>query len=172
VLKERDVVEMLRHYRHDWLNDLQLILGYAQLGKLDKVEQKITDIMERSEQERGFDQLHIPKSTIWLYQLNWRSESFYLHFQSLVDEYPIIIDDEALLAHIQEIFHILPFYQMEYKQYNGMFMLKKIKHQIHIYITFDNQWNNIDTLQEKLEDLSFIQNVTVDEQLKITWQET
>jgi len=39
-------IEAFRHARHDWLNDLQLILGYAQLGKYDKLKACV-DILKR-----------------------------------------------------------------------------------------------------------------------------
>ncbi|SFM05412.1 Sensor_kinase_SpoOB-type, alpha-helical domain [Gracilibacillus orientalis] len=170
-MKEQDVVEMLRHYRHDWLNDLQLILGYAQMGKLDKIQSKITDVIERSNKERGLDRLNIPKTMVWLYQLNWRSETFQLHFQSLVEEQPAIIDDEALLAKVQKIFQILPSYQKEYEEYIGTLIFKKVNHTIHIHLTFDLNWTDIDVLKQKLESLSFIQDVTTEGKLGIEWQE-
>ncbi len=170
-LKEQDVVEMLRHYRHDWLNDLQLILGYAQMGKLDKIQSKITEVMERSNQERGLDRLNIPKTMVWLYQLNWRSEAFQLHFQSFVDELPAIIDDEALLTKIQKIFQILPSYQQEYEEYIGTLIFKKVDHTIHIHLTFDQNWTDIDALKQELESLSFIEKVTTEKMLRIEWQE-
>ncbi|MGN8645646.1 Spo0B domain-containing protein [Gracilibacillus sp. HCP3S3_G5_2] len=170
-MKEQDVVEMLRHYRHDWLNDLQLILGYAQMGKLDKIQSKINEVIERSNQERGLDRLNIPKTMVWLYQLNWRSETFQLHFQSFVDNQPVIIDDEALLAKIQKIFQILPSYQKEYEEYIGTLIFKKVNHTIHIHLTFDLNWMEIDTLKENLEALSFIESVATEDLLRIEWYE-
>ncbi len=170
-LKEQDVVEMLRHYRHDWLNDLQLILGYAQLGKLDKIQSKITDIIERANQERGLDHLNIPKTFVWLYQLNWRSDSFQLHFQSLVEAQPVIIDDTALLTKIQKIFRILPSYQKEYHQYIGTLIFKKVNHTIHIHLTFDKDWNDLSSLKQELQSLPFIKEIKDEERLHIEWQE-
>lgn len=37
------VAEILRHKRHDYLNHLQVILGYLQLNKLDKVKDYIIE---------------------------------------------------------------------------------------------------------------------------------
>ncbi|SHN08890.1 Spo0B domain-containing protein [Gracilibacillus kekensis] len=170
-MKEQDVVEMLRHYRHDWLNDLQLILGYAQLGKLDKIQSKITDIIERSNQERGLDRLNIPKTFVWLYQLNWRSDAFELQFQSLMDQETLFIDDDALLSKIQKIFQILPSYQKEYHQYNGTLIFKKVNHTIHIHLTFDLDWNDLSALKQELQSLPFINEVKEEKLLRIEWQE-
>ncbi|WP_058307254.1 Spo0B domain-containing protein [Gracilibacillus massiliensis] len=170
-MKEQDVVEMLRHYRHDWLNDLQLILGYAQLGKLDKIQSKITDIIDRSNQERGLDRLNIPKTFVWLYQLNWRSDSFELQFQSLMDQQTVIIDDDALLSNIQKIFQILPSYQKEYQQYNGTLIFKELNHTLHIHLTFDLDWNDLSALKQELQSLPFIKAVKEEKLLRIEWQE-
>lgn len=172
MMEEEEVLEMLRHYRHDWLNDLQLISGYAQLGKLDRVQSKITEILERSEQAREFDRLNVPKTMLWLYQFNWKSASFFLDFRIWSEEQPIPIDDNKLLEHIQKVFQILPSYQKEYQQYDGMFIIKNTRHNSKVYITFDNEWNNIRTLQKELEELDFIQQIETKDQLKIMWKET
>ncbi|MDX8046552.1 Spo0B domain-containing protein [Gracilibacillus sp. S3-1-1] len=170
-MKEQDVVEMLRHYRHDWLNDLQLILGYAQMGKLDKIEQKINGVIERSDQERGLERLNIPKTMVWLYQLNWRSETFKLQFQSKVDTPIAIIDDDELLVKVQNIFHILPSYQKEYEEYAGTLIFKEVNHTIHITLTFGLNWTDMEALKQKLEELSFVNNVSTEDLLQIEWQE-
>ncbi|UOQ86146.1 Spo0B domain-containing protein [Gracilibacillus salinarum] len=170
-MKEQDVVEMLRHYRHDWLNDLQLLLGYAQLGKLDRIENKIQHIIERSNQERGLDRLNIPKTMVWLYQLNWRSESFQLEFQSDTNDQSTIVDDELLLTKIQKIFQILPSYQEEFQQYRGQLIFEKVDHLLHIHLIFDQNWTDLDALKEEMDSLSFIDQVMIDNQLEIVWQQ-
>lgn len=170
-MEEQDVIEMLRHYRHDWLNDIQLILGYAQLGKLDKVQNKITDIIERSNQERGLDRLNIPKTFIWLYQLNWQSDSFKLQFQSMFDQPPVMIDDELLLTKIQKIFRILSSYQKEYQQYLGTLIFKQVNHTIDIHLSFDLDWNDLSLLKQELQSLPYIKEVKEDKLLRIEWQE-
>ncbi|WP_066194403.1 MULTISPECIES: Spo0B domain-containing protein [Gracilibacillus] len=170
-MEEHDVVEMLRHYRHDWLNDLQLILGYAQLGKLEKVENKITDIMDRSNQEKGLDRLNIPKTMVWLYQLNWRSASFQLQFKSFVEGDTILIDDEAVLTKLQKLFQILPSFQKEYEEYHGILHFKKEHHTIHIQLALGLNWNELDQLVKELRSLSFVKQVTANDKLRIEWEE-
>ncbi|GAB2560550.1 Spo0B domain-containing protein [Gracilibacillus alcaliphilus] len=170
-MKEQDVVEMLRHYRHDWLNDLQLILGYTQLGHLNKIEKKINEIMDRSSQERSLDRLNIPKTMVWLYQLNWRSPSFQLQFRSFVSDEGIIIDDQSLLTRLQKLFQIFPAYQQEYQEYQGILCFKNEQHTIHIQLIFDLNWEHMDQLVEELRDLSFVKQVATEDNLRIEWQE-
>lgn len=44
-------IEAFRHTRHDWLNDLQMILGYAQLGKYDKLKACVDILKQKLTEE-------------------------------------------------------------------------------------------------------------------------
>ena len=44
-------IEAFRHARHDWLNDLQMILGYAQLGKYDKLKACVEILKQKLTEE-------------------------------------------------------------------------------------------------------------------------
>ncbi|WP_312471145.1 Spo0B domain-containing protein, partial [Neobacillus sp.] len=43
--KEWDIVEVLRHSRHDWLNRLQLIKGNLDLNRIDRAKAVIDEIV-------------------------------------------------------------------------------------------------------------------------------
>jgi stage 0 sporulation protein B (sporulation initiation phosphotransferase) len=64
------VVEALRHYRHDYLNDIQLIKSYTVLGKTEKVNQVIDRISRRAEQESRLSSLNAPMLAEFLLTYN------------------------------------------------------------------------------------------------------
>jgi len=67
------IVEALRHYRHDYLNDIQLIKSYTALGKTEKVNQVIDRISQRAEQESRLSSLNAPGLAEFLLTYNWKS---------------------------------------------------------------------------------------------------
>jgi stage 0 sporulation protein B (sporulation initiation phosphotransferase) len=73
-MQEADkVVEVLRHYRHDYLNDIQLIKSYTALGRYKKVEAVIENIIYKAEQESRLSALNVPEVAAMLLTYNWRS---------------------------------------------------------------------------------------------------
>lgn len=45
--ERRRTIQTLSRYRHDWMNDLQVLLGYIQLNKQDKVKSHLETIGEK-----------------------------------------------------------------------------------------------------------------------------
>lgn len=56
----------LGHHRHDWMNDLQVLYGYIQLGKPDKSLQCVERIKERIALESRISKLGIPSLVFYL----------------------------------------------------------------------------------------------------------
>lgn len=67
---------VFNHYRHDWMNDLQVLYGYIRMGKYDKCEEYVERLKERSIQESKLSRLGIPALIFYLH-------SFQAHSQSL-----------------------------------------------------------------------------------------
>lgn len=56
----------LNHHRHDWMNDLQVLYGYIQLGKPDKSVQCVERIKERIALDSRIAKLGIPSLVFYL----------------------------------------------------------------------------------------------------------
>ncbi|HEY2491851.1 MAG TPA: Spo0B domain-containing protein [Paenibacillus sp.] len=63
---ERTAIKTLNHHRHDWMNDLQILYGYIQLGKHDKTVGCVGRIKERMEVESKIATLGIPSLVFYL----------------------------------------------------------------------------------------------------------
>ena len=70
--KEWDVVELLKHARHDWLNRLQLIKGNLSLNRLDRVQQTIEEIIAISKNESKLTSTGAHKLTAFLLTYGFR----------------------------------------------------------------------------------------------------
>ena len=65
-MEERAILT-LTHHRHDWMNELQILYGYIQLGKLDKSVQCVERIKERMQQDSRLSRLGIPSLVFYLH---------------------------------------------------------------------------------------------------------
>lgn len=59
-------IEAFSHHRHDWMNDLQLLYGYIQMGNRERVIENIERIKEQMVAESRVAKLGIPKLVFYL----------------------------------------------------------------------------------------------------------
>lgn len=78
---ENKFITILNHYRHDWLNDLQLIFGYAKLKKYDNLEAFLDKIKDKLEQESMIARLDVPSLTLDLISFRHNNHTFNLKFE-------------------------------------------------------------------------------------------
>ncbi|OIJ16569.1 hypothetical protein BKP37_04855 [Anaerobacillus alkalilacustris] len=79
-----NILQILRHSRHDWLNFVQLIKGNLALKKYDRIEEIIQEIVNQTQQESKLSNLHIPQLASELLVFNWkRNNHFQLEFEVL-----------------------------------------------------------------------------------------
>ncbi|WP_462412366.1 Spo0B C-terminal domain-containing protein [Neobacillus sp. Marseille-QA0830] len=94
--KQWDIIEVLRHSRHDWLNKLQLIKGNLDLNRIDRVKVVIEKIVNEAQHETKLSNLGIPRFTELLLKANWEAHAFILEYEVFEDDKPVAIDDSAL----------------------------------------------------------------------------
>ncbi|CAM3525492.1 MULTISPECIES: Spo0B domain-containing protein [Saccharibacillus] len=93
--KEREIQELrqsqqqffmhvLSHQRHDWMNDLQLIFGYARMGKNDRVEEIVARVSDDMHKEGRIAKLGLPDLVFYLMTFKGENREIGLHVR--VDE--------------------------------------------------------------------------------------
>ncbi|MBP1156577.1 MULTISPECIES: Spo0B domain-containing protein [unclassified Paenibacillus] len=60
------ILRLFNHYRHDWMNDIQILMGYVQLKKYDKLSSLMEKIKDKVQQESYVSKLGIPHLIIHL----------------------------------------------------------------------------------------------------------
>jgi stage 0 sporulation protein B (sporulation initiation phosphotransferase) len=60
------MLRLFNHYRHDWMNDIQILFGYVQLKKYDKLQALMEKIKGKVQQESHMSKLGIPSLIIKL----------------------------------------------------------------------------------------------------------
>lgn len=59
--KTLSIIDYVQHKRHDWMNTLQIVYGYVQLKKIDKIIPHVERIKEELRQESTISQLGFPQ---------------------------------------------------------------------------------------------------------------
>lgn len=57
---DQRILRLFNHYRHDWMNDIQILMGYVQLKKYDKLSALMEKIKTKVQQESYVSKLGIP----------------------------------------------------------------------------------------------------------------
>lgn len=105
--KEWDIVEVLRHSRHDWLNRLQLIKGNLDLNRIDRAKAYINEIVIEAQHETKLCNLYMPLFASLLLKTNWEKHSFLLEYEVLNDSESVKINDELMTKWTSSFFSCL-----------------------------------------------------------------
>lgn len=96
-METKDVVKVIGDYRHDLMNELQMVHGYLSMGKIDKVENKVKECIAFYSEERKLMSLNVPAFALWLIQFNHVHDNFRLTYQIHTENKKLNHFDEMLV---------------------------------------------------------------------------
>lgn len=146
-LETSEVLELLRMYRHDLMNDLQLIQGYASMGKYEVSNEKLNQFIHKLKNERRLQSLDAPNFVLWLIKLKLFSREFNVTFD-------VQFSDEQIKQ-----------FDIQMKE-DGERLVQLLKEQIgqsfqsiplHIKIKYAEGWNIIYDIENNLVQLNELQ---------------
>lgn len=97
------IAETLKFTRHDFLNDLQIILMNLDLGNTEQARAKILKTTEEMKQHSNLFSLRMPKVEIWLATFEWLHTSFTKQLTCRVEAPISKVDDNDLVLSLQAI---------------------------------------------------------------------
>lgn len=106
-MREWDIVSLLRHARHDWLNQIQLIKGNLSLNHIDRANEIIDELIIEARHEAKLSNLHIPKLAEFLLTFNWSRHMYRLETEVIGDEANLSSFEEALSDFTKSYMHLL-----------------------------------------------------------------
>lgn len=95
-MKENDVLQLIKYYRHQFMNDLQIIQGYLNINKLDKVESKINEYIVDYSKELELIDSQTPNFTLWILQFNAIHKNIRLTYEINTNKKLHIIDHKLM----------------------------------------------------------------------------
>ncbi|MDC3415660.1 Spo0B domain-containing protein [Aquibacillus salsiterrae] len=159
--KEEEMIDLLRHYRHDWLNDVQLLLGYASMGKMEKVEAKLKEKMVEANKERMLESLAIVKTALWIIQFNWKYDNFRMDYQ-IETNHNLSKYDDILHQNLVLFMDTLERFTDKMELYTGV--IKFIKDANNedatlVVLSFSGEFLDVDLLERKLAEIKEFSNI-------------
>lgn len=70
------ISKALKFARHDFLNELQLMLLYMDLGKMPEARRTLLEATERMHHTSMLEKLRMPETEVWLSTFEWRHTVF------------------------------------------------------------------------------------------------
>ncbi|HSH24137.1 MAG TPA: Spo0B domain-containing protein [Massilibacterium sp.] len=105
--KKWSTVELLRHTRHDWLNQIQLIKGNLDLNHKERACQIIDDIIIQSKNESHLCNLKMEKVAEQLLTFHFQENCFHLDYEVVGDVRSISCLDDTLFQFQTYLFDAL-----------------------------------------------------------------
>ncbi|MTH52993.1 sporulation protein [Bacillus mangrovi] len=105
--KNWNMVDAISHYRHDWMNRLQLLKGNLSLGKYERVNEIMEEIIIEAQQESRLCNLKAPELAEQLISFAWVRHSFSLEYEIIGDMFSLDRHDHELSHWFREFFLLL-----------------------------------------------------------------
>ena len=102
-MEAKEVVDIIQSYRHDLLNDLQIIQGYVKLGKMEKVDDNLTKLFEFFHKERELLNLNIPHVVVWFKEFRMKYNQFKLGYSIHADNIKLTDADLYIKEKLDQI---------------------------------------------------------------------
>ncbi len=99
------MAKALKFARHDFLNELQLILLYIDLGKLPEAKQKIVETTDSMRQAAMLERLGLPAIETWLVTFDWVYSVFPTTMACAITPGIREADDASIVAFLTQVFN-------------------------------------------------------------------
>ncbi|RIW37683.1 sporulation protein [Bacillus salacetis] len=143
---EWNLVEALRHARHDWMNRLQLIKGNMDLGRTDRARQIIEEIVGEAQNESKLSNLTLPKFAELMLTYNWQTQFIKVEFEVLQAE-KHGLDDGRLYEWFIGFFSVLEKTVMAYAENNLVIIINISQEDARFELDFNGIIEDRDTLR-------------------------
>ncbi|MBC8079176.1 MAG: Spo0B domain-containing protein [Gorillibacterium sp.] len=106
---EEELLKILSLYRHDWMNHIQVLLGYIRLGKPERIEEYVGKINAKVHQESHISKIGVPALAVYYYtfQANHRllTLEFEIEQEVRLDRLPDLgVNTSTLICQVIELF--------------------------------------------------------------------
>ncbi|MCP3030445.1 Spo0B domain-containing protein [Halobacillus sp. A1] len=155
-MDENEVLHLLQHKRHDWMNQIQLVQGYASMGKMERVKEQLRRIIDESEHERRLMNSSAVHFALWLITFNSR-HSYYRLAYVINNDVDLSRHDEQLVAYANQTIKAMDEFNVHEELYEGTLQLSDNEENAGITLSWN--WTGAFTkekeLIKQLEDIGY-----------------
>lgn len=114
---EWNILQILRHSRHDWLNVIQLIKGNLALKKFDRIEEIIQEVVNQTQNESKLSNLNMPTFAGEFLVFNWQgNQRFKLEYEVIGESQDLHLYEKSLLTWFQQFSQLLNTYCEQFSE--------------------------------------------------------
>lgn len=165
LVEQKEVMNLLRYYRHDIMNDLQIVHAYTSMGKLEKVKEKLATYMEHFDEERKLMNLNAPALTLWLIPFNSIHPNYRFTYAIRTENIDISEIDEKITEHCKSCVNYFQKYTSEKELYEGEIVLEYLpeKHGIQVLLTLYGSFSDKIKKELVMENRNITQEISEDQ---------
>jgi len=141
-VKNDEVVQIFQHYRHDLLNRLQVIKGYASMKKIDHVNEKLNELIEDFNDERKLMSLNTPNLLLWLLQFDSFYENIRMTYKIHIENQCLAHLDNQLMEKSKAVVQIIKSFGEHTELYSIHLELKKSSGDIYLYFIINGYFKD------------------------------
>ncbi|ASN05111.1 Spo0B domain-containing protein [Virgibacillus necropolis] len=158
-MEEKKVMDLLRYYRHDIMNDLQIVHAYTSMGKLEKVEEKLATYMAHFDEERKLMNLNAPNLALWLIPFNSIHPNFRFTYAICIEKVDLSDIDDKLTTDCQYCISRLQEVTNDNELYEGEVVLEYLTQtkQVQVKLTLNGSFSDIVSKKISIEN----ENITL-----------
>ncbi|ALC81844.1 MULTISPECIES: sporulation initiation phosphotransferase B [Bacillus] len=102
----KELLHLLGHSRHDWMNKLQLIKGNLSLQKYERVFEIIEEMAIEAQHESKLSSMKVPHLAYDLVTFNWKSKYITLEYEILGSVKDLSYFDDKLVYVVRKLLHL------------------------------------------------------------------
>lgn len=102
--KQLTIPEVLKFARHDFSNELQIILMNIDLGNVSRAKSTIVNITDKMKEHSKLGTLGLPKTEEWISTFEWVFTTFSKKLTTNITSRIIGVDDDKLVVCLESIF--------------------------------------------------------------------
>ncbi|ANU11297.1 sporulation protein [Planococcus antarcticus DSM 14505] len=141
--KTMTVAQSLRHARHDYLNELQLIKLNLDLGRLQEAQVIIRSHAEAAMHASRLSDIGLPLTEEWLLTANWRFPECCFHVECLAVKAPSHLD-AAFRRFLESFVETAKERLDSYQAFHGTILLISTTASFEMNITCPGNWLNLE----------------------------
>ncbi len=133
-----NIVRLMKIYRHDWLNHIQVILGYVSMKKCEKIKEYIDRVYETVKQESDISNFKDKDLAAFLYLLpvHYPKLDIQLEVEENINETMKMANGKWILSYLKAFIDLLAFSQENQDQIYPLYLT--ITHNTHdIMVTIE-----------------------------------
>lgn len=166
MVNETEIIDLLRHSRHDWLNAIQLIKGNLALNHIDRAKEIIDILIMKSKNEAKLSNLNMPMTAGFLLTYNWYSHAFKLDIEVIGNHVDLSSYDEILLKTTRQLIELMEKHSSSRTENHVLFTVQIVDEEKYLSIDFSGLLEEINQFKQSFNNLTYHSMVLTENYIK------